>query len=85
MRFIEFYHLSTGYDIATNSFKDELVEPIPMCGSESVYRLDGRLSLSSCVEVAIAKAKEKHNCVGFTINSGESYSRSRTIVDLILI
>ena len=80
MKFIEFYHNSTGYVPGTcpPQFDRDHVRPIPVCGSGSVYVLDGRFSMHRCVDIARDLTK-KRGFVGFTINKGETFTRSRVI------
>lgn len=81
MRYIQFFHNSTGYIAGTTppQFSPEHVKPIPDCGSDSVLRLDGRFNMSTCVQVAREACRARRGCVGFTINAGRSYSDSREI------
>lgn len=70
MRFIQFYNMSTGYIKGTipPKFSDENKKPIPACGSNSVYKCDGRWSLSTMHRVAKEEAK-KRGFIGYSIES----------------
>lgn len=80
MVYVEFYHLSTGWP----SYTEQDIKPIPACGSDSVYILDGRLSLSNMITKAkqVIKLRGNKHC-GFTINKGASFTRSRPITGYI--
>jgi hypothetical protein len=70
MKYVQFYHNSTGYDIKSNTFAPEFVKPIELCGSDSVFYLDNRKSLSNCVSDAknrIKQLEKLHKIVGFKI------------------
>lgn len=73
MTFAEFYHrgLITG-------------SPIAACGDRSVVILDGRNSADTHAAVARAECL-KRGYIGFTLNRGETFTRSRKIRDLELI
>ena len=74
MVYVEFYQFSTGYP----SYTEKDIKPIPACGMDSVFILDGRLSILNMIR----KAREialKRKFIGFTINRGESFTRSRAI------
>ena len=73
MRFAEFYHPSTGWNGRDCSGPVTL---IPACGSDSVLPFDGRWSERRCIERA-RKVCAKRGWNGFTMNAGESYTRSR--------
>lgn len=57
---------------------------IPACGSDSVYEIDRRLSDRNAVMMANLVCKQR-GYLGFTLNQGESYSRSREIRTLEVI
>ena len=80
MIYAEFYNLSTGWP----SYTERDIKPIPACGSDSVLILDGRLSLHNMINEAqrVIKMRGNKHC-GFTINKGESFSRSRAITGYI--
>ena len=80
MKFAEFYHLSTGYVAGTipPQFSDAARRPIPACGSDSVLKLDGRFSMQTCARIA-ASVCVRRGYIGFTVNAGESFTRSREI------
>lgn len=81
MRYIQFFHNSTGYAAGTTppQFSPAHVKPIPDCGSDSVLRLDGRYSIDTCARIARESCRKRRGCVGFTLNTGRSYSDSREI------
>lgn len=73
MRYIQFYHLSTGYIAGTTppQFSPEHVKPIEVCGSDGVLYLDGRFGLRRCRAEGIFTCI-KRGFVGFRIMQGES-------------
>lgn len=73
MRFAEFYHPSTGWNGKDFSGPATL---IPACGSDSVLVIDGRWSESRAIAEArrICKLRGRN---GFTMNAGETFTRSR--------
>lgn len=75
MIFAEFYHESTGWNGRDFSGPVKLV---PACGSDSVAVIDGRLGPARRNALArdICRAR---GFKGFTINSGESFTRSQSI------
>ena len=80
MTYAEFYHLSTGYIAGTipPQFSDAARKPIPVCGSDSVLKLDGRFSTRTMVRIA-SEVCRKRGFIGFTLNAGDSFTRSREI------
>ena len=80
MIYAEFYHLSTGYIEGTipPQFSDNARKPIPACGSDSVLKIDGRLNMRNRVLIATDVCR-KRGFLGFTLNAGASFSRSREI------
>lgn len=80
MTYAEFYHLSTGYIEGTipPQFNDANRKPIPVCGSDSVLKMDGRFSKRTMIQIA-TKIGTQRGFIGFTLNAGESFSRSREI------
>lgn len=75
MRFAQFYHDSTGWNGRDYSGPVKL---IPACGSDSVAVFDGRLSLNSCARLA-RDLCEISGFKGFTIESGESFTRASIV------
>ncbi len=78
MKFAEYYHLSTGWN-GTDFTGPK--EPIPMCGSDGVLYLDGRLSLPNLQNVAAAHAKQLNEqlgkgIVGYRICAGPRLTQS---------
>lgn len=81
MIYAEFYHESTGWNGRDYSGPVKL---IPACGSDSVAVFDGRWSRAHCVrEARDICAKRGRN--GFTLNAGESFTRSRETRPLEII
>ena len=80
MRFAEFYHLSTGYIEGTipPRFSPDHVKPIPACGDRSVLILDARNRMEVSAFAAEKECKRR-GYVGFTINEGDSFTRSRLV------
>jgi hypothetical protein len=69
--YIQFKALSTGYIKGTipPQFSDSCIEPIDRLGSDGIYYLDNRLSLSSMVSKGIALCKQRNNTIGFSVVS----------------
>ena len=85
MRFATFYTLSTGYVAGSIPPRfDGEKKPIPATGSDSVFILDGRLSLNNCANVARDICR-KRSFIGFTIESGETFTCAHVIRKLELI
>ena len=80
MIYAEFYHLSTGYVDGTIPpvFLASARKPIPACGTDSVLKLDGRFSRATMARVA-AEVCRQRGFIGFTLNAGETFTRSREI------
>jgi len=77
MRFAVFHKLSTGYVAGSIPPRfDGPAKPIPALGSDGVMRFDGRYSLRHCAALA-RTACRKRGFIGFTIEHGESFTRSR--------
>lgn len=58
--------LSTGYNIKTHSFNDELKVPVTAMGSDSIKPLDGRLSLESIKDIAEKWIKQNKG-IGYSV------------------
>lgn len=88
MRFATFYKNSTGYVEGNYSgsprFSPDHVKPIPALGGDGVIVFDGRWSIDHCVDVA-RNICINRKLVGFTIEQGESFTRSRIIRKLELV
>ena len=70
MRFIQFYSMSTGYIEGTIPPQfSENKNPIPACGSDSIYKCDGRWGLSTMHRVAREQARVR-GFMGYSIESG---------------
>jgi len=62
--------LSTGYP----TFNESDRQPIDKLGSDSVIRLDGRLSLDSCIDKGFEiLEKQSSGCIGFRIIQAYSF------------
>jgi len=81
MRFAEFYHASTGWNGRDFSGPVTL---IPACGSDSVLPIDGRWSERRAIEHA-REVCIKRGWRGFTMNAGDSYTRSRVVRPLEVV
>jgi hypothetical protein len=68
MRYAQFYHASTGYS--------EPVGLTPMCGSDGVLPLDGRIGDARAESLA-REAGGKRGALAFRLWAGESFTRSR--------
>ena len=64
--------LSTGYDANTHSFRNENKKPITACGSDSIIRIDKRLSKQGKIAFATNWAKERKG-IGFSIGTLECH------------
>lgn len=82
MRYVQFYHESTGWNGRDYSGPTKL---IPRCGTDGVLPLDGRLSLDSCHRKAREQAARLYvRPLAYQIESGgRPYSGSRPITALI--
>lgn len=81
MRFAAFYQLSTGWN-GTNFSGPK--RPIEACGDRSVLILDGRWNEATAAHYARVECR-KRGYVGFTLNAGESFTRSRETRKLELL
>ena len=86
MIYAEFYHNSTGYVPGSipPRYDAASVRLIPACGSDSVALLDGRLAMRNAAAIA-REICRKRGRLGFTINRGESFTRSREVRPLEVI
>jgi hypothetical protein len=83
--FAQFFTLSTGYIEGTIPpvFSAEAKKPIPACGSDGVYKLDGRGSLYTMARQAAEVCKRRGH-IGYTIERGD-FLKSSTVKPLTLI
>lgn len=67
--YIQFKTLSTGYIQGTipPQFSKENIKPIDKIGSDGIYYLDNRLSLSNMIGKGFELCKQKNNTVGFSL------------------
>ncbi len=85
MRFATFYKHSTGYVAGSIPPRfDGEKKPIPALGSDGVYIFDGRYSIDSCATIARDICR-KRSFIGFTLESGESFTRSHVVRKLELL
>jgi len=86
MLFAHFYHNSTGYveDSIPPIFKPENVKPVPVCGSNGYFYLDGRLNLNNAIAKAMQVCKQR-KFKGFTIHKGKSVLNEKPLTKLILV
>lgn len=86
MKYVQFYHNSTGYIAGSipPRFSDEHIKPIPMCGSDSVYILDGRNNLDTMIfdaERRMEKMRTIHaDICGYKIIKAQRLSDTGTIL-----
>lgn len=86
MKYVQFYHNSTGYIAGSipPRFSDEHIKPIPMCGSDSVYILDGRNSIDNMIfdaERRMEKMRTIHTyIIGYKIIKAQSLLDTGTIL-----
>lgn len=79
MQFATFYKPSTGYVAGSIPPRfDGPKTPIPALGSDGVAIFDRRYSMARCVSEARAICR-KHGFIGFTIERGESFTRSNIV------
>lgn len=83
--FAQFYSNSTGYVDGSIPpvFKLENVKPIPHCGSDGIFYLDGRLSLQNCIAKATEVCRQR-KLKGFRIHKG-TFPIEPPLTKLILI
>lgn len=86
MKYVQFYHNSTGYIAGSipPRFSDANIKPIEMCGSDSVYILDGRNNLDTMISDA-EKRMEKMRTIhadicGYKIIKAQSFLDVGTIL-----
>ena len=86
MKYAQFFQMSTGYIAGTipPEFRADANKPIPACGSDSVFHLDGRFNLATQANAARAECKRR-GFIGFTLNAGERYTTSRETRKLELV
>jgi len=75
--YAQFYHNSTGYinGSCPPEFSKENIKPIPMCGSNGVFILDGRNNLSTMVmDSTNRELKLGNNIRGFKIIRAERFT-----------
>lgn len=79
--FVQFYHKSTGYK--------EPVRLIEACGSDSVLKLDGRLSLQNMIERARQRADELRNVQKYeafkVMRSIRMFGKAKPLTELIYL
>jgi hypothetical protein len=86
MTYVQFYQNSTGYIAGSipPRFSDEHIKPIEMCGSDSVYILDGRNNLENMVcdaEKRMEKMRTIHaDICGYKIIRAQRLSDIGTIL-----
>lgn len=81
--YCQFKVLSTGYvpNSTPPQFKEEFKKPIDMLGNEGVYILDGRLSLSSMIEVCkVRMAKLGISVIGFDIIRSNEFTNNGRVI-----
>lgn len=83
MVYAQLHHSSTGWNGLDFSGP---VKSIPMCGTEGVIKLDGRLTETNMIRYVLAKISKhikREYITGFTLNTGRSYSDSAPVTALI--
>lgn len=79
MLYAQFHHMSTGYIQGSIPPRfDGEKKPIPACGSDAVQIIDGRYSIAHAAHIA-RQTCEIRGYVGFTIERGESFTRSTVV------
>lgn len=74
--YCQFLQLSTGYipDTIPPQFSEDYKKPIDMLGSDGVYILDGRKSLSNLIhDCDIMRLKKRNVPIGFKIIRADSF------------
>ena len=86
MTYVQFYQKSTGYIAGSipPRFSDKHIKPIPMCGSDGVYILDGRNNIDNMISDA-KKRMEKMRTIhpdicGFKIIKAQRFSDVGTVL-----
>lgn len=72
MKWIQFYHLSTGYIAGTIPPQFGEPKPIEACGDRSVIIIDARRRVDEHHRIATVEGK-KRGYIGYTLNSGERF------------
>lgn len=86
MTYVQFYQKSTGYISGSipPRFSDANIKPIEMCGSDSVYILDGRKNLGNMIidaEKRLEKMRKIHTyIIGYKIIKAQSFLDTGTIL-----
>ncbi len=67
--YIQFKALSTGYIKGTipPQFSNDNIKPIDELGSNGIYYLDNRLSLSNMINKGIELCEKRNNKIGFSV------------------
>ena len=82
MRYVQFYHNSTGWNGKDFSGPVKL---IPRCGSDGVLPLDGRLSLATCHALA-RSAADRRGAPAYQLEAGgRPFSNSRSVSPLVVL
>lgn len=81
MRYIQFFHNSTGYVPGSipPRYDAAYIKPIPALGSENSIPLDGRLNKAHCLMEAasLATSPRYHRAVGYQLMQGANFSDAR--------
>lgn len=78
--YIQFLGWSTGYNPRTHRC-DLPPQAIPLCGSDGLVRVDGRLKLDSVVDLAFELDKRRPSpTAGFYVFRGELRSTQETVL-----
>jgi hypothetical protein len=86
MTYVQFYQNSTGYIAGSipPRFSDANIKPIPMCGSDGVYILDGRNNFDNMIfdaEMRMEKMRTIHTyIIGYKIIKAQSLLDTGTIL-----
>lgn len=85
MKFIQFYNMSTGYIEGSipPMFDDANKKPIEACGSDSIFHVDGRLSMKNIHRIAKDIGTKRKKFCGYKIMFGPSLIRSTAVTEYV--
>lgn len=86
MKYVQFYRNSTGYIAGSipPMFSDANIKPIPMCGTDGVFILDGRNNIDTMILDAFRRMQKMRtihtDICGFKIIKAQRLSDTGTIL-----
>jgi len=80
--YCEYYHNSTGYIERSipPKFDKAHIKPIPMCGNDGVFILDGRLSFEHMKNLCLIRMQMVTGAIGFKIIKANSFLDKGTVL-----